>query len=220
MNSKDKETHISRTMERFSKYGVDSRTLGWPKNNTWQRFKVLSEVGNLNNKTILDLGCGYADLYNWLGENGWQGKYIGYDIVPKYVEVARSRYPAVEICEIDILEKDISEKYDYVMACGVMNAKVLEENNDLYIEKMLSKMLQLARVAVSCDFLSPYVDFQGPWAYHPNMDVIIGIIRRLSKRFAIRHDYMPYEFTAYIYKNDLVDKELNIFEEKLIKCES
>jgi len=171
----------------------------------------------LNDKEILDLGCGYADLYNWLIEKGWKGRYSGFDIVPKHVEVAKSRFPELEIKEIDILEKTIENKFDYVFACGIMNAKVLEENNELYIERMLTKMFELSRVGVASDFLSPYVDFQGPWAYHPKMEVILNIVRRLSKRFIIRHDYMPYEFTIYIYKDDTINTELNVFEQQLIK---
>jgi SAM-dependent methyltransferase len=217
MNPKDKEVHIRRTMERFEKFGADEKTLGWPKNKTWLRYQVLTEAGDFNQKSILDLGCGYADLYHWLKEQGWEGKYTGFDIVPKHIEVAKNRYPHLDIREIDILETSIDETFDYVLTCGVMNAKVLEENNEIYIEKMLKKMFELSRIAVVSDFLSPYVDFQGPWAYHPKMDVILNIIRKISKRFAIRHDYMPYEFAVYIFKDDVINKDLNVFEQQLGK---
>jgi SAM-dependent methyltransferase len=212
MNPKDKQIHITRTMERFEKYGDDQRTLGWPKNKTWLRYQVLTEAGDFNNRSILDLGCGYADLYAWLIDKGWKGEYTGYDIVPKHIEIAKNRYPELEIKEIDILENCTERTFDYVLACGVMNAKVLDENNEAYIEKMLAKMFELARIAVVADFLSPYVDFQGQWAYHPKMETIQTIINKLTKRFTIRHDYMPYEFAVYIYKDDKIIKDLNVFE--------
>jgi SAM-dependent methyltransferase len=217
MNPKDKEVHIRRTMERYAKFGADPRTIGWPKNKTWLRYTVLTNVGDLQEKSILDLGCGYADMYQWLTDRGWRGEYTGYDIVPKHIEVAKKKYPHLEIMELDILETVPVRQFDYVFACGVMNAKVLEENNEEYVEKMLGCMFNLARIAVATDFLSPYVDFQGQWAYHPKMETILAIIRKLSKRFVVRHDYMPYEFSVYIFKNDTIDTGLAIFNEHMGK---
>src|ERR1700761_219426 len=44
-----------------------SLALGWPDESEQQvRFDVLSGIADLNGKTVLDAGCGYADLYPFL----------------------------------------------------------------------------------------------------------------------------------------------------------
>ena len=48
------------------KYGNDVRTLNWgSKASQKGRFAVLEKIGNLNKKSVLDVGCGLGDFYGW-----------------------------------------------------------------------------------------------------------------------------------------------------------
>ena len=42
--------------------------------------------------------------------------------------------------------------------------------------------------------------------------MIFKISKNLSKRVILRHDYMPFEFCVYIYKNDSISGS-NVFKE-------
>ena len=66
MNEKDKHAIIQRYSENLQKYGYSPKTLEWFKNRQDIRFKALSEMGDLNNCSILDVGCGFGDLYGFL----------------------------------------------------------------------------------------------------------------------------------------------------------
>jgi len=53
--------------ELISKYPQDDNlTMGWAIDSQNVRFKILSEIDDLNNKSILDIGCGNAMLYDYL----------------------------------------------------------------------------------------------------------------------------------------------------------
>ncbi|MFB6305381.1 MAG: hypothetical protein ABEH43_00050, partial [Flavobacteriales bacterium] len=58
------------------------------------------------------------------------------------------------------------------------------------------------------DFLSTNVDFKQNSNFHSDPIEIIKIIKNISSRDCIRHDYMPFEFTLYLYKNE--EKKKNI----------
>jgi SAM-dependent methyltransferase len=215
MNPQDKKKYIERYETNYDRYGYDPKTLGWSKGRQEIRFHVLTSIGDVDNKSILDLGCGFADLYDFLNKRGWQGKYTGLDIVPKLVEVARERHPGLDIRVLDILEKDIDEKFDYIFASGIFNAKLSGENNKLYIKKMMKRMFEMADIGVSVDFMSSYVDYRRGETYHTEPEVIFKMCKKLSKRVILRHDYMPYEFTVYVYKEDSINEKKNIFSEFL-----
>ena len=56
--------------------------------------------------SVLDVGCGFADLYDHLRGRGWEGRYRGLDIVPGLLDVARRRHPSLDLQEADIATYD------------------------------------------------------------------------------------------------------------------
>ena len=71
--------------ENFKKVGwgsLESQTL---------RFKILTEIGLINKKSILDVGCGVGDLYGWLLKNNYTLAYEGLDINPNLIESAKKK---------------------------------------------------------------------------------------------------------------------------------
>ena len=59
MKPGEKEETIRRYEERLQKHGATVKALGWmDKERQYMRFVILSEIGNLNDCSILDIGCG------------------------------------------------------------------------------------------------------------------------------------------------------------------
>ena len=51
----------------YKRYGNSFKSLDWgSKEKQMLRFKILSKIGNLNKKKILDVGCGFGDFNLWL----------------------------------------------------------------------------------------------------------------------------------------------------------
>jgi len=71
-------------------HGVNTpQGLSWISDHTQKtRFKVLSEIGDLNNKSILDVGCGFGDLYQYLSNRFHGFLYTGIDVTSLMIETA------------------------------------------------------------------------------------------------------------------------------------
>jgi SAM-dependent methyltransferase len=202
----DKESYIDRYTKRLEQFGYSPQTLGWGQHGRQEiRFGVLGEpIIKQAESSVLDVGCGFADFYDYLVERGWQGTYHGVDLVPGLLEIAKQRHPTLDIKEMDILNYPLDEanKCDFVVASGVFNAILQEEDNKAHIERSITHMFHLAKAAVCVDFLSTFVDFQNPIAWHTDPAWAMELAGKLSKRFLIRHDYMPFEFSLIIYCDD------------------
>lgn len=214
MQEIDRQANIRRYEDRLARFGYSPQTLGWGKHGRQAvRFDALG-AGALAEpgRSVLDVGCGFADLYDYLRGRGWQGDYCGVDIVPGLLEMARVRHPGLDLREADITARDPGLPVsDYVIASGVFNARLHTGDNRRFTELALRRMFGLARAAVCVDFLSTYVDFQHPDAWHTDPAWALDFARQLSRRVMLRHDYMPYEFALIIYCDDSISSR-NVFK--------
>lgn len=203
MNSNDIEIYKKRYVDRLTKFGYSPEALGWGggKEKQFIRFKNLLEIGCKNEESVLDVGCGFADLYGYLLELDITLDYVGVDINEKLLEVAKEIYPSVKVLCYDILEKENQQKFDWVISSGVFNAKLKYEDNWDYIKKMVTKMYTIAEKGVAIDFMSTFVDFEHPDAYHTSPAKLIEFSKNeLKANVVLRMDYLPYEFCIYLKK--------------------
>lgn len=79
-------------------HGPSAQGVGW-RNTLEQerRFRLLMEGNYYGVKRMLDVGCGYGALVEWLERTKklWFNhvQYSGIDVVPEFIEVARDKYP-------------------------------------------------------------------------------------------------------------------------------
>lgn len=136
------------------KYGKDDiRAMGWHEEDEYSvRFDVVTKVGDLNNSSILDVGCGFGGLYKYLISSKVKNfNYLGIDIVPKMVEIAKQKNPTGRFKVLDVLNEKLP-KYDYVFCIGTLN--ITTKDFDKYLKKMIRKMIELAKKEVVISFLS------------------------------------------------------------------
>lgn len=210
MKPEKKKATIKRYNELLEKYGYNPKAIGWPKDRQLIRFKVQSEIGDFNKCSILDVGCGFGDLYRFLMKRGLNIKYTGYDINPNLIKIARKVYPNAHFEVKDIEVDTINDKFDWVFSVGVFNSKAFV--NKFFIKSMIRKMFELCDKGVAIDFISTYVDFRNEKINYVKPEEIFSFCKTLSRRVLLRHDYMPFEFCIYIYKNDRIN-ERDVFTE-------
>lgn len=220
MKTEDRLDYVQRYEKRLEEFGYSPETLGWGIHGRQEvRFSVLVEPAlRMPESSVLDVGCGFCDLYDFLIQRGWRGRYTGVDIVPGLLEVARQRHPDLDVRELDITDDSaVLEEYDFVIASGTLNAALPSGSNEAHIEVALRSMFQRTRVATCVDFLSTYVDFQKPGAYHTDPGWALSAAKRLTRRALLRHDYMPYEFSIFLFRDDVISerKVFQAFETKL-----
>jgi SAM-dependent methyltransferase len=196
-------------------HGVKPHALGCPKGRQSIRFKNIDNL-IFKNCNILDFGCGFADLLNYLNKNhsSYKFKYTGCDIVSNFIEISRNKYSRSKF--IDLNSDSINHKYDIVTAFGVFNLKYTKSDKDHFqiVKNELSKLYNISNKYLLVDFQSPFVDYKQKDSYHPNLDPLIEfIVKSLSRRFEIIHSYLPYEFSILISKDNHVTKN-NQFKPK------
>lgn len=216
MKEKDKQKIINRYEGRLKEFGPVQKSLGWLKGRQRFRFFYLQEIERFSpDDSVADIGCGYGDLFNHLKESGWKGEYVGIDIVPGLIKEAKVKYPKASFLLTDIIEDNYTKKSDWIFSSGALTSKTEEVDSSLHLETMLKKMFSLCNKGVAVNFCSPFVEFESDVNFHPDITKLLQIISKLTKRFSLRHDYMPYEFTLYLYKDSTIYSEANIFKSEL-----
>jgi len=176
--------------------------VGWGSMESQQkRFKILSEIANLYENRILDVGCGLGGLYEFLVKEYPDISYTGTDININMIKGARERHPAVKFIHADIVtqpEKIVKVNFDYVFLSGALNLS--EDNREESIEKIVRAMYLLARKGVGINFLSTFSNYFTPGEYYSNPVKILELAFSITHNVVLRHDYMPHDFTLYLYK--------------------
>lgn len=78
---------------------------------SWRKRAVVDLVRRCAPSRIVDLGCGTASILRYLGNMGFDGEYVGYDLNPKYLELARERAGQVGF-KTRFMEAPIQEPHD------------------------------------------------------------------------------------------------------------
>ena len=214
MDPADRAAYIERYERRLGRHGRSPQTLGWgTRGREHVRHSVMAAVvEEVGAESVLDVGCGFADLYDHLRDRGWQGSYHGIDIVPGLLAEARRTRPDLDVQEADVTayRPGEHEVFDVAVASGVFNARLAAEPNLQHIARSVRRMFELSRLAVCADFLSTYVDYQRPDGWHTDSAWALDLVAGVSRRFRLRHDYMPFEFALIIYRQD--ERPGNVFE--------
>ena len=214
------EQDIADTRERYRaryrEHGYSPVTLGWNKDCRAVRFEAALEGLREHEYTsILDVGCGFADLLGYLRNRGWKGQYTGVDLVPELLQEARERYGCSTEAAFDCLDisgQSCQIKADMAVALGIFNHKVRQGNLE-FIGTMLEAMWNCSARVVVCDFLSTSseIERRKDNLYYADPRVIYEIASRYSRRIMIHHSYMPFEFQVKIWHDDSYAVEVPVF---------
>lgn len=184
--------------ESFKEFGDrDARSLHWSdKDGQITRFNILLNIANITGASLLDVGCGFGDLYKYLLERQIDANYTGIDIIPEFIATAKTRYPDATFECKDIF--DCSRHFDCIFASGALSFKVKDNNN--YYRSMIKKMYDLADRAVAFNMLNStiHVDDSIYASYSP--DEIGEFCKTFCDDVEIVVGYLPQDFTIYLHK--------------------
>ncbi|MBI5134703.1 class I SAM-dependent methyltransferase [Candidatus Uhrbacteria bacterium] len=202
MDARDKQRIIERYKVRLEAYGVDVRALASGNRERQQmRFKVLADVGNLEDQSILDIGCGFADFYTYLKDQGLHVQYTGIDICPQFINICQEQFPDLTFLVADIQTDTVPGTFDYIVSSQTFNNALAYNDNEKVLRDVLTRSYALCRKGVVIDMLTKYVDFKEPHLHYYSPEEIFSFCKSLTKRVALRHDYPLFEFAVYLYKD-------------------
>lgn len=201
----------------FDKYGDSPKSILTPKGRNNLRYSVIEDyIDAKQGLNILDYGCGLGYLYEYLKHRYKDLNYHGYDFVNEFIEHCNEKHANRNIHFSIINPQDkLKEKFDVVFASGVFNLKTSksDEESKNYALSKINELYNCSKNLLICDFPSEYVDFTQPGAQHFSLKEISDYcVNNLGRKFIIRHDKLPYEFTLVVWKNDNILKPSNIFE--------
>lgn len=183
----------------IDQHGVGPRACDYGRPESQRvKFRVLSEVMSLDGKSILDVGCGFADFADYLDEQFEGVRYSGVDITPGCIEKACRTHPGLDIRQGDILQQNVHESYDLVTANGIFY--LMGDEAESLMKQLVTKMFELSRDAVAFNSLSSWCDDKEEGEYYADPSHVLEFCRGLTPWVTLRHDYHARDFTVYMYK--------------------
>ena len=205
---------IKRYSTRYKEYGYTPKTLGWDKGKQDLRYSILLEEFILNKKSILDIGCGFGDANRIINQITKEYNYLGIDIVQDLLIQAQLNYKNSQNISFllgDFLKLELRQTYDIIVSSGVFNFKLNEQDNYKFIEAFMQKAFSLANEGIAFDFLSDNVDYKSELTFHSSPALILDMAYKLSKNVVLKSNYMPFEFSIVILKDDSFETYDTIF---------
>src|SRR3989304_8464331 len=187
---------------RFKKYGVDPKSLFWQRRGAaHQRFRQIWAEIDFNGKSVLDIGCGFGEMGKFLIKRYKGVNYTGFDIVPEFIEEAKRELPKLRFEVRDFFNDPIKEKFDVVIASGVLNSNV--ENNMEYRKKAIKEMFKHAKKVAAFNMLGghpqPESNPKSNVWYADSLEIFEYCLS-LTRRAMLRQNYHPRDFTIFMNK--------------------
>ena len=191
----------------YKLHGDSPKSVHWSDAKTQEkRFEILLGIDN-NIKSLLDVGCGLGDMYQYMQTQGFGGRYCGTDFVDEFIEASKRKFnsPNVDFRINDIKNDTLPIGYDYVVLSGVFNNRA--DNNEDFMINTIRKMFSVCEKGIAFNAMSTYVDYYDEVLYYTNpLEIFDYCKRSLTRKVVLRHDYLvkensiPYEYTIYLYR--------------------
>jgi SAM-dependent methyltransferase len=157
--------------------------------------------------SIIDYGCGYGAMFEYLQEKGWEFEYYGVDLIEKMVSAGREKYKDFSNAHFTTEEKELPVA-DYLVAAGIFNIKLESPYDEWqnFICETLPRMNALCSKGFSFNMLTKYSDAdrmaERPDLFYGDPLFFFDFCKRnFSRNVALLHDYGLYDFTILVRKD-------------------
>jgi len=191
--------------KRIQEHGASPRGSDWNSEASQNvRFEQLLKIVETQSFSILDYGCGYGALADYLACKNFDVDYYGYDILESAIETARQAH-AGKPRRSFFTNKSQLPVCDYTVASGMFNFRGEQSFDDWtdYVLGVLNEFDQLSRRGFASNFLTKYSDadkMRADLYYADPMFLFDYCKRTFSKNVALLHDYRLYDFTLLVRK--------------------
>jgi len=193
--------------QRIQEHGASPRGSDWNSETSQNaRFdQLLKIIEGTEPFSILDYGCGYGALADYLAEKDHSADYYGFDILESAIEAARKAHVG-KTKRTFLAEKDQLPECDYTVASGTFNFRgelSFEAWTELVIHE-LNIFNKVSHKGFASNFLTKYsdADKMRPDLYYADPLFLFDHCKRnFSKNVALLHDYKLYDFTILVRKD-------------------
>ena len=193
MSRIDNHRYYNEVVER---HGVSAQGVHWNSQETqYKRFEILLGMIDLYmDESIVDVGCGFADLYLYMQEKSVAiHSYVGLEVMESMVEEARKRIDCeVKVC--DVLYDPLPEA-DYYLCSGAMNILTRDETYTF-----IKRCLNASRKGFVFNMLEGEDESMVYNYFRPKE--IESIAKELGATFSMEKGYLPRDFTVFLAKQE------------------
>ncbi|MBK9161511.1 MAG: class I SAM-dependent methyltransferase [Nitrosomonadales bacterium] len=167
------------------------------------RFLAFAQLARLEGSSILDIGCGTGDFFEFLKHQEIHADYTGFDISPAMVERCQERFPDARFVSGDFLAWMPNRTFDYTVAIAIHNIKA-EGARDI-LEATLRRQFELSDKAAHMSILSNrYEGFDSHIQAWDPME-ILELAQSITPYVVFRHDYLPHDFSLTLFRAPTID---------------
>ena len=201
-----RETAARYYADKVRQFGASARGVDWNSEDSQVlRFGELLRLIDAGQMTsVIDYGCGYGALLDYLRLSGWRHRYTGFDISESMIACAVAAHGGDPLSSFTN-DRDRLGLADQVFASGVFNVK-LDHPSDAWQEYVLATLVEIDRLSergFAFNMLSSYSDLdkQRPDLFYGSPMFFFDYCKsHFSPRVALLHDYPLYEFTVVVRK--------------------
>lgn len=192
--------------KRIQEHGASPRGSDWNSETSQNtRFDQLLKVVETQSFSLLDYGCGYGALADYLHAKGFDVDYYGYDILESAIETARRTHVGRPRRSF-FADKSQLLICDYTVASGIFNFRGDQSFEDWteYVLDVLTEFNQFSLHGFASNFLTKYSDadkMRSDLYYADPLFLFDYCKSNFSKNVALLHDYRLYDFTLIIRKD-------------------
>jgi len=190
---------------KFKEFGVSPQALQWKsKGAAHQRFRQFWAEIDFDNKSVLDVGCGFGEFGNFLTKRYENVVYKGVDIMPEIIASGKEKYPQLDLETQDFFSHPKAEIYDTIICSGALNSNFGTEKENLDFRKNAIKIIfEHATNVVAFNMLGGHPSNSNNsecniW-YADSLE-ILEYCMSLTRRVILRQNYHPSDFTIFMYK--------------------
>lgn len=190
--------------DKITSHGATSEGVDWNgKESHFLRFEQLCKNLPINKQfSLMDFGCGFGALVEYLNEKKYSYTYTGFDISKEMIAKAQELYISKNINFTSNLKHYV---YDFTVANGIFNVK-LDSSDDKWLEYIKETLTVINKMSIkgfSFNILTSYSDeeYKKEFLYYADPKYIFDYCKNnFSKNIALLHDYDLYEFTIIVKK--------------------
>ncbi len=191
--------------QKLKEFGATAKGVDWNSDESQHlRFdKLLSVIEPSNSFSVLDYGCGFGSMFNYMKGKFGKFDYTGYDISAAMISEAKKLIHDTNAVWVSELSK--GKKFDYVIASGIFNVRLQQTDDEwqAYMQQTVDQLHEISERGFSFNVLSSYSDVDKRRGYLYYADPLYWFDyckRRHSYKVALLHDYPLYEFTLHVKK--------------------
>lgn len=185
----------------------DFEVVGWGTEEVQiGQFDILTTYIPLENKRILDVGCGLGNLLEYLIKKEITVDYTGVDLLESMILRARKKKLNGWFLGMDIFRSDFFEKgsFDVVYSSGLFNLNLA--NNKIFFIRALRKFLDLSRETVVISLLHDRSRLKKDIYFYFNPQEVQEMIEKnFGSNIAVQiaEGYLSNDFTVILNRKTL-----------------